>query len=107
MLVPDTPIGRLKAWLRGWPRAEVSALVEGRDEAGNFFLNVAAHALDMSALEEACAALLSETGAELVEVAEARAGRQRIPPDRAIVATTGRAYFAVDVPTSKGADERV
>ncbi|MEL6915672.1 MAG: hypothetical protein AAFP13_14340 [Pseudomonadota bacterium] len=97
MILPDTHIGRLMAWLRGWPRSHVSALVEGRDAHGHFYTHVAARVDDMPALEEATEALLSDGAAELIEVAEAKAGGPRIPPDRTIVQTTGRTYFAVDL----------
>jgi len=107
MIVPDTHFGRLKAWLRGWPRSRVRALVEGRDSAGHFYTNIAAHSEDMAALEETCAAHLAESGAVLVEIAEAQAGSQRIPPDRDIVETTGRAYFQVDVSVPEREQEHV
>ncbi|MEL6549126.1 MAG: hypothetical protein AAFQ54_02665 [Pseudomonadota bacterium] len=97
MILPDTHLGRLKAWLRGWPRSHVSALVEGRDAAGHFYTHVAARVDDMPALEDAVSQLFAESGAHLVEVAEAKAGGPRIPPDRTIVQTAGRTYFSVDV----------
>ena len=107
MILPDTHIGRLNAWLRGWPRSQVTALVEGRDGAGHFYTRVAVQADDMPTLERLTEALFAEMDAELVEVAEAKAGGPRMPPDLEIVQTAGKVYLAVDLSPAEREHERV